>query len=617
MLIRRERLTPVSSTHELANLVISPQTVNSAQVMSNTPQCVQHLFEAQVVQTPNASAIVAHDGKLSYSELNRRSNQLAHYLQSLGVGPEMRVGIALPRSGDMVVAMMAVLKAGAVYVPMDLSYPPQRFKYLAEDSGISVLLTHRAVPEGLNPELTIISLEKSRSEIARLSESNPDSKCDTANLAYIIYTSGSSGQPKGVMVNHGNLIRSTHARVGYYPRRPARFLLLSSFAFDSSVAGIFWTLLTGGELWLPPEGTQRNIARITDFILHGKITHLLLLPSLYKSLLLQPTRDAFSSLEAVIVAGESCPSDLVAAHVRDLPKVMLFNEYGPTEATVWCTVHQIDSTRETSSVPIGKAIPEMHVRILDQDMRTVKPGEAGEIYIGGPQLARGYLGRPDLTAEKFVPDPEAHGSRLYRTGDLASRNQDGEINFLGRADLQVKIRGYRIELGEIESALREHEHVEDAVVAGKKDQSGRDRLVAYIVPKTTAINMAALQPFLSQRLPAYMVPATYITLDSLPMNANGKLDRRALPEPKQMDMESSYAPPRNQTEQKLTEIWAELLGVKRVGIHDNFGDLGGDSIVGLQVVARAAQAGIRITLAQIVEQPTIAKLAASCTPEKL
>lgn len=606
-------------TQELPDLVISSKAVNSAQVVSNTAQCAQHLFEAQVVRTPNASAIVAHDGQLSYLELNRRSNQLAHYLQSLGIGPEMRVGIALPRSGEMIIAMMAVLKAGGVYVPIDLSYPPQRFKYLAEDSRISVLLTHRAVPEGLNPELTIISLEKRRSDIAKLSESNPDSKCDTANLAYIIYTSGSSGQPKGVMVSHENLIRSTNARVGYYSRPPARFLLLSSFAFDSSVAGIFWTLLTGGGLWLPPEGTQRNIARINEFILHGKITHLLLLPSLYKSLLLQPTYDAFGSLETVIVAGESCSSDLVAAHARHLPKVMLYNEYGPTEATVWCTVHQIDSTKDASSVPIGKAIPEMQVHILDQDMSTVESGEVGEIYIGGPQLARGYLERPDWTAEKFVPNPfhGARGSRLYRTGDLASHNQDGDINFLGRADMQVKIRGYRIELGEIESALREHEHVGEAVVAGKKDQAGREKLVAYVVPKTTALDMAGLQPFLSQRLPAYMVPATYVMLDSLPMNANGKLDRRALPEPKQMDLQISYAAPRNDTEQRLAEIWAELLGIKQVGIHDNFADLGGDSIVGLQVVARANQAGIRINLAQVVEQSTIAKLAASCTPENV
>lgn len=604
----------MSSTQELVDPVISSQAVNSVQVMGNTSQCVQHLFEAQVAQTPNALAIFANDGKLSYLELNRRSNQLAHHLQSLGVGPEIRVGIALPRSGEMIVAMLAVLKAGGVYVPLDLSYPPQRFKFLAEDSRISILLTHRAVPEGLDPELTIISLEKCRSEIARLSDSNPDSKCDPANLAYIIYTSGSSGQPKGVMVSHENVIRSTNARVGYYSRPLERFLLLSSFAFDSSVAGIFWTLLTGGELWLPPEGTQRNIARISEFILHGKITHLLLLPSLYKSLLLQPTHDAFGSLQAVIVAGESCPSDLVAAHVRHLPKVTLYNEYGPTEGTVWCTVHQIDPTRETSSIPIGKAISKMRVHILDEDMRAVESGEVGEIYIGGLQLARGYLERPNLTADKFVPDPsdEAHGSRLYRTGDLASRNQDGDINFLGRADLQVKIRGYRIELGEIESALREHEHVGEAAVAGRKDKAGRDHLVAYVVPKTAALDTAALQPFLSQRLPAYMVPAIYVTLDSLPMNANGKLDRLALPEPKQLDPQISYAPPRNHTEQRLAEIWAELLQVKQVGIHDNFADLGGDSIVGLQIVARANQAGIRINLTQIVEQPTIARLAASC-----
>ncbi|HWZ45926.1 MAG TPA: non-ribosomal peptide synthetase [Candidatus Saccharimonadales bacterium] len=601
------------SAQESADLVVSSKAVNSARVSSDAPECLQRLFEAQVERTPNASAIVALDGQFSYSELNRRSNQLAHYLQSLGLGPEMRVGIALPRSGEMIVAMMAVLKAGGVYVPLDLSYPPQRFKYLAEDSKISILLTQRAVPEGLNPELAIVSLDKHRSEIAALSESNPDSECEPANLAYIIYTSGSSGQPKGVMVSHENLVRSTHARVGYYSRPPARFLLLSSFAFDSSVAGIFWTLLAGGELRLPPEGAQRNIARITQFIFHGKITHLLSLPSLYKSLLLQPTFDAFVSLEAVIVAGESCPSDLVAAHARHLPKVTLYNEYGPTEATVWCTVHQIDSSKDTSSVPIGKAIPEMQVHVLDQDMKTVEPGKEGEIYIGGAQLARGYLERPDLTAEKFVPNPfpEARGLRLYRTGDLASLNQDGDINFLGRADLQVKIRGYRIELGEIESALREHQHVGEAAVAGRKDQAGRERLVAYVVPKTTEIDMAALQSFLSHRLPAYMVPATYVMLDALPMNANGKLDRRALPEPKQTDLQ--YAPPRNDTEERLAGIWAQLLGVAQVGIHDKFADLGGDSIVGLQVVARANQAGIRINLTEIVQESTIAKLAASCT----
>ncbi|HEV3037342.1 MAG TPA: amino acid adenylation domain-containing protein [Candidatus Angelobacter sp.] len=580
----------------------------------NTPLCLQHLFEQQAERTPHARAVVAHDGQLSYEELHRRSTELACYLQSLGIRAEMRVGIAVSRSAAMIIAMLAVLKAGGAYVPIDPSYPPRRFRYLARDSEVRVLLTHRAVPEGVDPELTkIIPLENLWTTIAAAPKYTPDSKSCVSNLAYVIYTSGSTGNPKGVMVSHKSVIHSTLARASYYSPSPGRFLLLSSFSFDSSVAGIFWTLLNGGELWLPPEGTQQNIERISELIRRGRMSHLLLLPSLYKSLLLHAAKNQLTSLQTVIVAGEPCAVDLLAAHRSHLPKTALFNEYGPTEAAVWCTVHRVDAVSRSRVIPIGRPISTTEIHILDEHMSLSEPGEIGEIYIGGPQLARGYLDRPDLTAQKFLPHPFAGtpGARLYRTGDLARYNADGSIDFLGRADEQVKIRGHRIELGEVESALREHPEVQDDVVVVRKDHNNHLQLVAYVVPRTRKLDNDSLRQFLTQILPAYMIPRVYVIVDSLPLNANGKVDRQALPAPGPVDSQNLYVSPRNTTEERLTQIWEELLGISRVGIDDNFFDLGGDSILGLQMVGRANQAGIRLNLTDVIERPTIAKLASA------
>jgi amino acid adenylation domain-containing protein len=573
------------------------------------------LFEEQAERTPQARALMAHDGRFTYVELDRRSNQLAHYLQSLEIGPERRVGIALPRSAAMIIAALAVLKAGGAYVPIDPAYPPQRFRQLAEDSRVSVLLTQRVVPEGLNSQsIAIIPLENHWGRVATMPQHVPESSANSSNLAYLIYTSGSSGKPKGVMVSHENVVHSTHARLSYYAQQPERFLLLSPFSFDSSVAGIFWTLLSGGELWLPPEGTQQNVARVAEFVRHAGITHMLALPSLYKSVLLHATQDELKSLRTVIVAGEACPPELVREHFHRLPGASFFNEYGPTEATVWCTVHEAGPSRPAGTVPIGKAIRQTEIHILDSQMRPARPPELGEIYIGGPQLARGYLARPDLTAERFVPDPFAGipGARLYRTGDLGTLAPDGEIEFLGRIDQQVKIRGYRIELGEIEAAVREHPEVREAVVAGKNDGQGHQRLVAYVVPKAGEVDVAGLRRFLLQVLPEYMTPATFVVLGSLPVNANGKLDRHALPDPGPPESQHAYVAPRNHIEHRLAQIWTELLGVKKVGVHDSFFELGGDSILSLQLAARAGQSGIRLNMAQILAQPTIAGLAANC-----
>jgi amino acid adenylation domain-containing protein len=578
---------------------------------------LHRLFEHQAERTPQARAIVAHDGQLSYAELNSRSNQLAHYLKSLGVGLETRVGIALPRSAEIIVASLAVLKAGAAYVPVDPAYPLQRFKYLVEDSGACVLLTHRLMPEGLNQKsIRIVPLESHWERVEGSPECNLASKGEDANLAYVIYTSGTTGRPKGAMVSHANVVSSTQARAAYYVQPPGRFLMLSSLSFDSSVAGIFWTLLNGGELWLPPEGAEKNVARIAEFVRHGDITHLLALPSLYKSLLLHSTNNELASLRTIIVAGEPCPADLVTAHFHHLPDARLFNEYGPTEMTVWCTVYEASPTRYYSSVPIGTPLPALNAYILNPLMEPVDRGEAGELYMGGPQVARGYLHRPDLTAERFLPDPfaELPGARLYRTGDLARRTEEGEIDFLGRTDQQVKIRGHRVELGEIESALRQHPQVREVVVAGKKDGEDRQRLVAYLVPWEGTIDPAALRSFLRQTLPEYMIPATYVSLGALPLNPNGKLDRQSLPDPGPPESQNAYVAPRTQVEQKLAQIWSDVLGVQQVGMHDNFFELGGDSILGLQMAAHANRAGLRLNITQLIEQPTLAGLAAACMP---
>lgn len=445
---------------------------NGTEIEAPPYKAVHHFFEAQAAQTPDRTAVVFEDRSLTYGELDQRANQLASVLREVGVGPNVCVGLYVERSVEMIVGMLGILKAGGAYVPLDPAYPSARLRFMLDDSDAPVVLaTLTPGPDLTYGGLRIILFESldSSGEVAW------NEKVDVSgdHLAYVIYTSGSTGQPKGVPVTHRNLTYSTFARLKYYPESPASFLLLSSFSFDSAVAGIFWTLSTGGTLILPRQRLEQDIDQLADLIAAQKVTHTLCLPSLYSLLLEHAGADQLASLKTVIVAGEACPVSLARAHYDRLPGCVLYNEYGPTEATVWSTVYKVPPGSEGARLPIGRPIPGVRVYVLDSHLNPVPIGVVGELFVGGEGVTGRYQNREELTAERFIPDPYVEGGRLYRTGDLARFLSDGTIEFLGRVDLQVKIRGYRIEPGEIESILSRHPAIRECVVVARSDGKGR------------------------------------------------------------------------------------------------------------------------------------------------
>ncbi len=458
---------------------------------------IHELFEKQVVKTPEAVAVVFGQDQLTYQDLNQKANQLAHYLRfrtkktstDQTTKTEFLVGICVERSWEMIVGILGILKAGGAYVPLDPSYPLERLAYLLKDSGIKILLTQKKLFNiFLDYDEEIICLDTDWKNIESQKATNIIDITAPDNLAYIIYTSGSTGKPKGVMVTHGNLIHSTQARINYYQEPLNSYLLLSSFGFDSSVAGIFWTLCVGGKLLLPSSNFQTNPLEIIDLVDQHHISHLLCLPSLWKLLLTQDHLQKLASLQVVIVAGEVCSSDLVDLHYNHLKNTSLYNEYGPTEATVWSTVYKCQPEDSYRKVPIGRAINNTQIYILDSHLKPVSIGSVGEIYIGGHGITKGYLNRPELTQEKFIINPfvASHNPSqelLYKSGDLAKYLPDGNIEFIDRVDNQVKIRGFRLELGEIEAVLSQHSQVHQVATIALTEDSGDKRLVAYIVPK--------------------------------------------------------------------------------------------------------------------------------------
>lgn len=591
---------------------------------------IHEWVESQVRQTPHAVAVAANTpspmlggkSELTYYELNARANQLAHYLRRLGVKAEVPVAICAERSLEMMIGLLAILKAGGAYVPLDPSYPKERLAFVLEDAlgEVKVLLTQQKwldhLPEAAR-QPTVICLDTDVA--AWQSEENLLGVVEPDNLAYIIYTSGSTGKPKGVQVSHRNLVHSTHARVTYYDEPPTSFLLLSSFAFDSSVAGIFWTLCTGGRLVLPPQDFQQEPHALAELIAQHQASYLLAIPSFYSLILTQTDLAKLASLRAVIVAGETCPTELVKSHYERLPNTTLFNEYGPTEATVWSTVYKCRFPEERSQVPIGHAIANAKLYILDDHLQPVPLGVPGQLYIGGAGVTRGYLNRPKLTKERFIRNPFGQG-KLYNSGDMARYLPDtqgagsGCIDFLGRADDQVKIRGFRIELGEIHAYLSQHANVREAVVMARQDGAGSKRLVAYFVPtEGLAPTNSDLRGYLLEHLPDYMVPSVFLPLDVMPLMPNGKVNRRALPAPE--EVRASHAGDMimasTEAEKILSQIWAAVLNLDEtnVGIHDNFFELGGDSILSIQIVGRANQAGLRLTPRLLFQHQTIADLA--------
>ncbi|MDJ0732572.1 MAG: amino acid adenylation domain-containing protein [Nostocaceae cyanobacterium] len=589
---------------------------NQTEVNYPKNKCIHEIFAEQVERTPDNIAVAFNSEKLTYAELNARANQLANYLQHLGIGAESLVGICVERSLEMLIGILGILKAGGAYVPLDPHYPQERLKFMLEDTQVSILLTQQHLLETLfQQNIQTICLDTDWEIIAQESQENLLSTASPENLAYVIYTSGSTGKPKGVEITHSNLVHSTTARISYYSEPVISFLLLSSFAFDSSVAGIFWTLCCGGTLHLPAEGVQRDVPKLIELISQNHISHLLSLPSLYALILQQAKPENLNSLHTVIVAGEPCPLELVQSHFQLQSQTSLFNEYGPTEATVWSSVYHCHVPETRTQISIGRPINNTRIYILDSYLNPVPVGVAGEIYISGDGLARGYLNHPTITSEKFIPHPfsQKPGMRLYKTGDLARYFSDGNIEFLGRIDNQIKIRGFRIELGEIEALLNQYPGVQETVVIAREDVPGNKRLVAYVIPQQqSAITVNELRHFLQNKLPYFMVPSTVVLLKELPLSPNGKIDRKALPIPEQVrsDLIGDFVPPRTPVEEKLTQIWNEVLKVEKVGIYDNFFELGGHSLLTTQLLAKVKEAfNLEISLRSLLEKPTVAGLA--------
>ncbi len=615
------------------------------------------MFEAQVIKTPTQMAIACDGVQLTYAQLNKRANQLAHYLREQGVGPEVVVGLCVKLSVDMVVGIFGILKAGGAYVPIDADFPAARMASLLNDSRAMCLVTQQALVNKMpTHELPIVCLDSDRGILTKKSTDNPRNLSHPDHLAYMIYTSGSAGKPKGVAITHGNAVHSTVARFHGYQDAVEGFLLLSSYTFDSSVAGIFWTLCQGGCIHMPAEGEEKDPRLLSKLLSGGSVTHLLSLPSLYGLLLDNISQTVLEKLKVVVVAGEACSADLAIRHHQKLPQVSFYNEYGPTEGTVWSSVYQIQAQDAQHAVPIGKPIRNVQLYLLDHHLNPLPIGVSGELYIGGSGLARGYQHSPDLTAARFIPSPfavsdEHIGSRLYRTGDLARYRADGNIEFLGRVDHQVKVRGFRIELEEIETKLRQHPGVQEAVVLAREDRPGDKQLVAYLQisaaqfltysqsssegidpdlltgdllaflsPPETSITVIGkslssqyLQKFLKNSLPDFMVPTVFVFMTTFPLLPNGKLNRKALPEPELVlpAFDREWIEPCNSIERSLLTIWQEVLEINRpFGIHDNFFDLGGHSLLAIQVMGRIQDDfHIELPVASIFEASTIAQLA--------
>jgi len=572
------------------------------------------VIAARAESAPESPAVCLGDRVLDYGALYARATRLAALLRRRGAGPDCVVAICMDRGPDAVAAILGTLLTGAAYAPLDPEYPDDRLAYVCGDAHVVALLT-----EARHASRLAALVGENRLLQADADDHQPEATAVTdavqpGNLAYVIYTSGSTGKPKGVAVSHDNLARSTAARLAYYPEAPERFLMLPSFAFDSSVAGLFWTLAAGGALIVPPAESRQDAAALARLIAERDIAWLLGLPSLYNGILDQPEAARFQALRGAIVAGEACPPNLPAKHAEMLPHAALYNEYGPTEATVWCTVETCAADERHARVPIGRPVPGLAVYLLDAALTPVPIGAPGELFVAGPTLARGYVGRPDQTAERFLPNPFAAeagaGGRLYRTGDRARWLRDGRIDFMGRVDNQVKIRGFRVEPDEIEAILSQCPGVSEGAVAVREGAGGGPALAAYCAPAGEA-TAQGVRRFLQRSLPEYMVPAAIVFLDALPRNPNGKVDRAKLPEPDRgrPRLRSAFAPPQTPEEEVLAAIWADALGYDRIGVEDNFFELGGDSILSIQILSRARKAGFDYSLQQLIQKQTVRQLA--------
>lgn len=577
---------------------------------------VHQLFEEQVERTPDAVAVMYEQQQVTYRELNQRANRVGHHLRRLGVEPEARVGIMVNRSLEMVVGLLGILKAGGAYVPLDPAYPKERLSFILGDAEVSLLLTQQRLAEKL-PEHTahVVDLDSDKA-IVEESVENLFGGAGAENLAYLMYTSGSTGRPKGVAIEHRSTVALSHwADEFYAPEHLAGVLASTSINFDLSVFELFVPLSWGGKVILLGGGTTplaENALRLRTLPSAEDVTLIHTVPSAIDELV---RVDGVPASARIVSLGGEPLQNVLAQRIYQRETIQqVLNFYGPTEDTVWSTVALVK--RGASEPPtIGRPVPNTRIYLLDQHLRLVPIGARGELHIGGVGLARGYLNRPHLTAEKFIPDPFSNepGARLYKTGDLARYRTDGSLEFLGRLDHQVNIQGYRIELGEIEAALVEHPGVDKSVVMAREDDSSEKRLVAYVVANgQPAPSASELRGWLKEKLPEYMLPSAFVLLEALPLTLNGKVNRKALPDPDhtRSELEGAYMAPRTPQEETLARIWAEVLGLERVSIQDDFFKLGGDSLLAAQAISRVCDAfEVELPLRTLFERTTIAELA--------
>ena len=609
---------------------------NDTQTDYPQEQSIQQLFEAQVERTPDALAAIYENQRatyhyqelVTYQELNGRANQLAHYLQKQGVGPEVLVGIYLERSLEMVEALVGILKAGGAYVPLDPDYPAERLAFILSDAQISVLLTRHSLLEQLpNHSAQVVCLDTDWEYISQESEENPVSLVTAANLAYVIYTSGSTGQPKGVAVPHQQILNRLAWMWDAYPFQAGEVgCSKTAINFVDSIWELLGPLLQGVPTVIIPNSVLQKSFKFVQILAEHQVTRLWIVPSFLRAILdtVPNLQSELPNLKFWVTSGEAISVELLQRFQESLPQAVLYNLYGTSE--VWdVTWYEPDpQPQKLDRVPIGRPIANIQAYILDAHRQPVPVGVPGELYVGGVGLAREYINRPELTTEKFIPNPfsrsrgrkedeSSHRERLYKTGDLARYLPDGNIEFLGRLDNQIKIRGFRIELGEVEAALSQHSAIEQTVVIARDDISGDKRLVAYLVlSQDQTLTVDELRLFLQKKLPNYMVPSAFIFLDALPLTPNGKIDRRALPAPDQtrLEPEGNFVAPRDKLELQLTQIWESVLGIQPIGIKDNFFDLGGHSLLAVRLVAEIDKAfDKKLPLATLFQAPTVEQLA--------
>jgi amino acid adenylation domain-containing protein len=611
-----DTLAAVSEEHRAGMLQMKemeqqPATWNITQRDYPRDVCVPQLVAKQAAARPEAVALFAGDQVLSYRELNKRANQLAHYLQALGVRPNMLVGLCIERSLDMVVGLLGILKAGGAYVPLDSTYPRKRLTFMLEDAKAPVLVTQKYLTTSLATQgIQVICLDTDAALLAQQSEAEPAPLATAEDLAYVIYTSGSTGRPKGVQITHNSLLHLVFWHQRAFEVTPSdRATQLTSPAFDATGWELWPYLTAGASVYLPDEDTRVAPLSLRDWLVSHEIT-ITFLPT--------PLAESVMTLEWPPTAGLRIlltGADRLQHYPSPTLPFTVVNNYGPTEATVVATSGRVLPTTHANEPPsIGRPIDNTQIYILDEHLQQVPVGEAGELHIGGVGLALGYLNRPELTAEKFIPHPFSNepGARLYKTGDLARYLPDGQIAFLGRADQQVKIRGFRIELGEIEAVLNQHPAIQQAVVIAREDVADEKHLVAYIVLSPGAdVTTSSLRDILRTHLPDYMIPTTFVLLEGLPLTPNGKVDRAVLPAPDATNTvrEEAIALPSTPTEERLTKIVAPLLGLEQVGIDENFFLIGGNSLMGTQIIAQVADTfGVDLSLHTLFDAPTVREL---------